>query len=109
MSLHVAVADCPAPSVVTYCQGWSEFVPESASAGVRDVTESVGGVRSMKMLARVLEAVFCTRSTHVAVACWFWPSVLTTCVMDGWTVPERASVQVQFSVTSPLAQPFALG
>src|SRR6476646_2292144 len=78
------------------------------SAGASEVV--VGATRSILMPSTVAEEWFPAWSSMLAVADRLSPSpVITESAGHGPSSPESASLHVQWTVTSPLYQPFAFG
>src|SRR5690349_18621277 len=73
------------------------------------VVEVVGAVRSILMPSTVAEAVWPALSETLAEADRSLPSPVTTASAGQAATPDRLSAQVQWTVTSPVNQPFAFG
>ena len=73
------------------------------------VAEVVGAVRSILMPSTVAVAVWPALSVTLAEADRSLPSPVTTVSAGQATTPDRLSVQVQWTVTSPVYQPLAFG
>jgi len=67
-----------------------------------------GGVLSMLIPATVEDAELPALSVHVPVRDWLLPSEETTWLPETESTPEKSSVHVNETVTSPPFQPFEL-
>ncbi len=82
---------------------------QSLALGPVRELKMLGGVLSILMPPTVADATFPALSVHVALRDWFAPSVETICGLTGPAfTPERASVQMNETVTLALFQPFEL-
>src|SRR5690348_2895099 len=69
------------------------------------VAAMLGAVRSMLMPVTVAVELFPARSVAVPLADWLVPSPLRVCCSGQVLMPERASAQVNVTVTVWLAHP----